>query len=131
MAALAAEARLTVKVYYEDTDALGVVYHANYLKYLERARTELIDAAGVSIAEWGRRGCSFAVYEARLRFVSPARLGDVCEVITRPRSGSPYRLVMDQEIQCGERTLVRAEIHVVCLDAGFALREIPAELWPG
>ena len=128
MAPLADEARLDVKVYYEDTDSLGVVYYANYLKYLERARTELIDASGCTVAEWNQRGRNFAVYEARLRFQAPARLGDVCQVITRPREGSPFRLIMDQEIQRNGKLLVRAEIHVVCLDENLELREIPTEL---
>ncbi len=128
MAALAQEAHFPVKVYYEDTDSLGVVYYANYLKFLERGRTEMIDAAGCSVAEWNRRGYYFAVYEAKLRFVSPARLGDLCDIVTRPRTGSGYRLIMDQEVRCDDRTLVKAEVHLVCLDANFELREIPAEL---
>lgn len=128
MAPLAGESRLEVKVYYEDTDSMGVVYHANYLKFLERARTELFAASGRSVGEWNLLGCNFAVYQANVRFQAPARLGDVCQVITRPREGSTYRLIMDQEIECAGRRLVRAEIHIVCLDSELKLREIPAEL---
>ena len=63
--------------------------------------------------------------KANVRFQAPARLGDVCQVITRPREGSTYRLIMDQEIMCEGRRLVRAEIHIVCLDSEFKLQEMP------
>lgn len=128
MPALAEESRLEVKVYYEDTDSMGVVYHANYLKFLERARTELFAASGRPVAEWNQLGHNFAIYQANVRFQAPARLGDVCEVITRPREASTYRMIMDQEIFCEGRRLVRAEIHIVCLDSDFKLSEIPSEL---
>lgn len=127
MLPLAEESRLDVKIYYEDTDSMGVVYHANYLKFLERARTEMFAASGRTVGEWNRLGYNFAVYEANVRFQAPARLGDVCQVISRPREGSTYRLILDQEIVCGGRRLVRAEVHIVCLDGELKLQEMPRE----
>ena len=122
--------QLDVKVYYEDTDSLGVVYYANYLKYLERGRTEMIATLGRTVAEWNRDGFNFAVYQANLTFKAPARLGDVCQVLTQTREGSKYRLLMDQEIRLQDELLVKAEIHVVCLDDSLQLRELPAGVLP-
>jgi len=124
------EGRLDVKVYYEDTDSLGVVYYANYLKYLERGRTELIDGMGRSIADWNRDGFNFAVYKANLTFLAPARLGDRCTVVTRVAGGSPYRMRMNQTLEKGDETITKAEIHLVCLDGELKLREFPPEMIP-
>jgi tol-pal system-associated acyl-CoA thioesterase len=123
------EGRFPVKVYYEDTDSLGVVYYANYLKYFERGRTELFAAAGRPIAEWNRLGFVVAVYKANVTFVSPARLGETLEVISeRVASKSPYRLVLHQRIVREGKLLTDAEIHLVCLDEHFELREFPEDL---
>jgi len=92
------EHRISFKVYYEDTDSLGVVYHANYLKYLERARTERLDASGKPIRHWNQEGFNFAVYKLEVTFLKPARLGDVCEVVTTPQGGSEYRQTLKQVI---------------------------------
>ena len=90
---------LDVKIYYEDTDSLGVVYYANYLKYFERGRTELVNASGRGIEKWNAEGMNFAVYKANVTYLAPARLGDTCQVVTHVLGGSSgYRLVMEQEI---------------------------------
>lgn len=121
--------RLRIKVYYEDTDSMGVVYYANYLRYMERGRTELIDATGHSVAAWSRTGCNIAVYKANLTYQAPARLGEIVEVVSTLKSNTPYRLVLDQLVCRTDGTpLVRGEIHLVCLDAELALRQFPAEL---
>ena len=120
---------LRIKVYYEDTDSMGVVYYANYLRYMERARTEMIDTTGHSVAEWSRNGCNIAVYKANLTYQAPARLGEILEVVTTLTSSTPYRLVLDQLVQKTDGTaLVRGEIHMVCLDADLGLRQFPPEL---
>ena len=117
---------IPVKIYYEDTDSLGVVYYANYLKYMERGRTELIDGRGErTVADWNRDGFNFAVYQANMKFLKPARLGDRCEVWTAVRRQSEYRLVLDQEVRRNDTVLVKAEVHLVCLDANLELREMP------
>ncbi len=118
---------IDIKVYYEDTDSLGVVYHANYLKFMERGRTELFSgASGKSLAEWNRDGYNFVVYKVTVTFRQPARLGDACRVVseTQPMI-SQYRLPMSQRILRGEELLIDAQVDLVCLDKAFALREFP------
>ncbi|MBW2522757.1 MAG: YbgC/FadM family acyl-CoA thioesterase [Deltaproteobacteria bacterium] len=120
-----------VKVYYEDTDCLGVVYYANYLKYFERGRSELFAAAGRPIAEWNRLGFLVAVYKIDVTFRAPARLGDELEVVTeRMEGGSAYRLKLAQQVVRDGETITEAEVHLVCLDESFELREFPPEIVP-
>jgi len=120
---------IEIKVYYEDTDCLGVVYYANYLKFFERGRTELMNMTGRSIADWNAAGANFAVYKANVTFVGAARLGDVCTVITEVgESRSPYRMLMNQRLERDDEVITKAEIQLVCLDDEMKLREIPEEL---
>ena len=119
------EHRISFKVYYEDTDSLGVVYHANYLKYLERARTERLDASGKPIRHWNQEGFNFAVYKLEVTFLKPARLGDVCEVVTTPQGGSEYRQTLKQVILLRGEVITEAVVHLVCLDEKMQLREFP------
>ncbi len=123
------EHRIEVKVYYEDTDSLGVVYYANYLKFFERGRTELFAAGGRPIGEWNRLGFLVAVYQVKVTFLKPARLGDLLEVITRRlQSPSSYRVKLRQQILRQGEVITDGEIHLVCLDQAFELREFPPEL---
>lgn len=92
------EHRLTAKVYLEDTDAFGIVYHANYLKYCERARTDMLDIAGYPLGEMQKRDCMFVVFEMKLQFRKPARLHDELEVRSRAERGSDYRVTFTQEV---------------------------------
>ncbi|MBI4703650.1 MAG: YbgC/FadM family acyl-CoA thioesterase [Deltaproteobacteria bacterium] len=119
---------MPVKIYYEDTDCLGVVYHANYLKFFERGRTELIGRLGRPIGEWNAAGCNFVVYKMEITFHRAARLGDECEVVTHLSPQSPYRMAMAQRLLRGEELLTEALVQVVCVDASLELREIPEPL---
>ncbi|MBI5545666.1 MAG: YbgC/FadM family acyl-CoA thioesterase [Deltaproteobacteria bacterium] len=123
-----AEYRFPCKVYYEDTDCMGVVYHANYLKYFERARTEFLAARGISVAALGEQGTLFVVYRIEMTFKSPARLGDELEVVSRARLTSPYRVTFDQRIECSARSpkpLIVGEVEIVCIDPQGGLKAIP------
>lgn len=118
---------LDITVYYEDTDAMGVVYYANYLKYFERGRSELLAAAtGRTIADINLDGHLIAVYRADVTFRRPAKLMDRCRVITDflPQ-GSPYRLHMGQRLMRGDELLTEGEIQLVCLDASMRVRKFP------
>lgn len=119
------EHRVSYKVYYEDTDALGVVYYANYLKYLERGRTEFVGLSGRGIREWNRDGYNFVVYAMNIRFRKPAELGDQIEVISAFTMQSAYRGLFRQRIERGSDLVVEADVEVVCLDAERKLREFP------
>jgi len=116
---------MEIKVYYEDTDSLGVVYYANYLKYLERGRTELIEATGKPIQQWNADGFLFAVFKLEITYLKPARLGDQCRVITTHEGGSVYRKKLLQLLRRGDELITRARVDLVCLDPNLELREFP------
>lgn len=107
---------LPVRVYYEDTDAAGVVYYANYLRFLERARTEWLSALGVEIAELAPvYGIAFVVHRLDIRYVQPARLGDRVEADVKLVEAGRARLTLDQAITRGAETLVSARVELACV----------------
>ena len=118
--------RFQVQVYYEDTDHSGVVYHANYLKYFERARESVIRPEAL-VALWKERGLGFAVYQANVHFLDGAEFGDTLDIRSTVRKDSDYRLVWQQEAwrPGAAKAAVRAEIHLVCVDREKNLRPIP------
>lgn len=120
------EHRVAYKVYYEDTDSLGVVYYANYLKYLERGRTEWVGAQGKAIQEWNREGYYFVVYGLTMKFKQSAGLGDMVEVVTGVQMSSAYRARFSQRIECRGSLLVEAEVDIVCTDKNQRLQEFPS-----
>lgn len=122
--------RLPVRVYYEDTDAGGVVYYANYLKYLERARTEWLRAAG-----WGQaalaseRGLLFAVRSIELDYHAPARLDDALEVEARIAALGRARIDFAQRVVCDGAALCTGRVRIACLDAAtFRPRPLPDDM---
>ncbi len=124
--------RLPVRVYYEDTDAAGVVYYANYLKFMERARTEWLSARGFDIAVLEREhGVVFVVRRVEIDYLQPARLGDRLDVTFTLVDGRRASLIADQDILRDGQTLIRARITVACLDhANWRPARIPAALVP-
>lgn len=109
--------RLPVRVYYEDTDAGGVVYYANYLKYLERGRTEFIRTLGVEQGALARTsGLAFAVRSLAAEYLKPARLDDELVVTTALEALGRAQATFAQAIVRGEETLFTATVRVACLD---------------
>lgn len=121
---------LPVKVYYEDTDCLGVVYYANYLKYFERGRSELFEAHVAPLHELNARGERYVVVEMKCSFKAPARLGDQLVIESELSVKSEYRVLFRQKaLKLPDRSpVVLADVEVVCLDAQGALRELPESL---
>jgi acyl-CoA thioester hydrolase len=119
------------RVYWEDTDAGGVVYHAQYLAFLERARTEWLRARGYGQALLrDTHGLVFAVRSMRIDFRAPARLDDALEVSVALRECRRASLVLVQDIRCDGRLLFDAEVRIAALDAGdFRPRGIPELLY--
>lgn len=108
---------LPVRIYYEDTDAGGVVYYANYLKYLERGRTEFIRALGVEQRELAREtGLAFAVRSLSAEFLKPAVLDDELVVTTAVEALGRAQVSFAQTIKRGEATLLTATVRAACLD---------------
>ncbi len=124
--------RLPVRAYYEDTDAAGVVYYANYLKFLERARTEWLAARGFDLAALERgHGIAFVVHRVEIDYLRPARLGDRLEATFAVVEGRRSRLVARQEIYRGAERLVSALVTIVCVDqAHWKPVRIPPALLP-
>lgn len=119
---------LEFRVYLEDTDAQGIVYYANYLRYFERGRSEFLEALDVPMSEVARPDCRLVVYEIRLKFKRPAALGDRIEVLTSMLPASEYRLTFRQQVRRrGENEpLVSGEIDVVAIGQDGTLKELPA-----
>lgn len=115
-----------LRVFYEDTDAGGVVYHANYLKFAERARTEWLRACGVHQREMAAKsGHFFTVRRVEAEFLSPARLDDELEVRSTVLEQGGARFAMGQVIGRGETDLVRLKVLIACLNAKGRATRIP------
>lgn len=114
----AAPHRLTLRVYYEDTDLAGIVYYANYLKFIERARTEWVRALGI---DQGRlkagQGIVFAVRRLEADYLSPARFDDVLEVETECREMTAARVLLSQRVLREGGLVFDARVTVVALSA--------------
>lgn len=125
--------RHTLRVYWEDTDAGGVVFYANYLKFFERARTEWLRALGFGQqALRASTGAIFVVTDTRVRYLAPARLDDLLEVTVQLRASgkaSKASMTLVQEAWRGDTLLAEGEIRIGCVDEGtFRPRRIPTEL---
>lgn len=123
---------LPVRVYYEDTDAGGVVYHANYVRYLERARTDWLRQGGIEQrALTAREGIVFAIRRMHLDFLAPARLDDLLDVscvLTR-RGAASLEFSQDVVRASDQMRLIAATVKAACLDAAsFKPRPIPEHL---
>ena len=125
---MSAPHRFEVRVYYEDTDFSGIVYHAAYLHYFERARTEFLRAIGVHHSELIADGIAFAVRSMSIEFEAAAQIDDMLEVVTAVESFSPVRLRLDQQIFRGDRVITRAKVLVVAIRAGGRPARLPRAL---
>ena len=103
--------RWPVRVYYEDTDAAGIVYYANYLKFMERARTEWLAAMGVTLSGLeSEHRAVFVVHRLDIEYRQPAKLGDLLDVTVAPIDHGGSRLVAAQEVRRDGDLLVRARV---------------------
>jgi acyl-CoA thioester hydrolase len=120
--------RFGVTVHYEDTDLSGFVYHANYLKFIERARSDWVRALGIDQGAMRAAGLVFAVYRLEAAFHGPARLDDRLEVATRPLTRGGARLVLAQSVGRTGRCLFDARVTLVCMDVAGRARRLPPGL---
>ena len=124
---------LTVRVYYEDTDFTGIVYHANYLRYMERGRTNYLRLLGAdhrALFEDAAKeapGFAFVVRSMNIEFLKPARMDDVLTVVTAPHEVKGASATVRQRIMRGEDLLVEAHVRVAFVSGGRA-RPIPKPL---
>ncbi len=122
--------RWPVRVYYEDTDAAGVVYYANYLRFLERARTEWLASLGITLTGLEREhGVVFVVHRLEVEYRQPARLYDPLEVTLVPTEIGRSRLVAAQDVLRDGVPLVRSKVTLACLRrASWRPARIPANV---
>ncbi len=118
---------IPIRVYYEDTDAGGLVYYANYLKFMERARTEWLRRLGFEQdALSAEEGVIFAVRAVKVDFYKPGRFNDLLQATVNIRRRGGASLTLKQEVQRNSTTLCEAEVKLACLDArSFSPRPIP------
>jgi acyl-CoA thioester hydrolase len=110
------DSEIVVRVYYEDTDAAGIVYYANYLRFIERGRTELLRTLGHDQNELMKEGIAFAVRSASAEFLKPAKLDDLLTVETGIASLGRAQVTFAQRILRGQELLLDAKIRVACID---------------
>lgn len=120
---------LPIRIYFEDTDFSGVVYHASYVRFLERGRTEYVRLLDVHHAalDAGEAGESmaFAVHRLEMEFRKPARIDDVVTVVTKPREIRGARIILSQKVKRGEALLVEASVTVVLVNRAGRPCRIP------
>jgi len=117
-----------VRIYYEDTDFSGNVYHAAYLKFLERGRTEFLREAGIHHSELAAQGIAFAVRSMSIDFVAPAHIDDMLTVLTEPVEASGARLKLRQTILREDVLLVKAELIVVSIKTSGGPVRLPVAI---
>ena len=117
--------RIEVRVYYEDTDFSGAVYHAAYLHFFERGRTEFLRAEGIHHSELAKEGIAFAVRSMAIDFQRAAHIDDLLSVETAMAEVSGARLTLEQTTSRGDEIITRAKVVVVAVRDGKAAR-LPA-----
>ncbi len=118
-----------IRVYYEDTDMAGIVYYANYLKFIERARSDWVRQKGVDQnAMKGEDGVVFAVRKVEADYLMPAKFDDELLVETRAIQVTGARLVMEQIVKRGNELLFQAIVTIVCVGENGQAARLPANL---
>ena len=124
--------RLVQRVYYEDTDFSGVVYHARYLHFLERGRTDYLRLLGVEqgslVLQEDREGLVFVVHRMEIDFKAPARMDDVLVIETSTEKAGGAKMILNQEIRRGEHLLIAARVIIAVINAAGRPRRLPEGL---
>ena len=117
-----------VRVYYEDTDMAGIVYYANYLRFIERARSAWVRGMGIDQMAMKADGVVFAVRRLEADYIAPAQFDDVLEVRTRLAMATPARMVLEQGVWRDDEEIFRASVTIVCIAASGKPARLPAKL---
>lgn len=117
-----------LRVFYEDTDMAGIVYYANYLKYIERARSTMVREAGISQGAMKHdEGLVFAVYKVEATYQKPAKLDDALTIATKVQHLSAVKMLFLQDVLRGEEVLFTSKITVICMTTAEKPVRLPAE----
>ena len=117
-----------IRVYYEDTDLAGIVYYANYLKFIERARSEWVREMGIDQVQMKADGVVFAVRRVEADYMQPAKYDDELVVETTMNGGSGVRLICKQEVKRGAEVLFSAIVTIICMNEAGAVVRLPAAI---
>jgi acyl-CoA thioester hydrolase len=121
--------RLTLRVYYEDTDLAGIVYYANYLKYIERGRTEYVREAGIDqVRLKANEGIVFAVRRIEADYIAPAKFDDLLDVVTQVENMTGARIIMHQVVERAGEVVFEALVTLVALSENGRPARLPAEI---
>lgn len=119
---------LPITIYYEDTDLAGIVYYANYLRYIERGRSTLVRLQGIDQLEMQRQGVVFAVRRVEADYIAPARLNDDLIVISEISALTGARMTFHQTVLRDDQLLFEAQVEVVCLTNDGRPTRFPADI---
>ena len=125
---MSAPHRWPVRVYYEDVDLAGIVYYANHLRFIERARSEMVREAGIDQVAMRAAGLVFAVRRVEADYLRPARYDDALVVETVLAEVGGARFAMTQTVSRDEATLFRARVEIACMGLDGRPRRLPAAL---
>ncbi len=117
-----------VRVFYEDTDMAGIVYYANYLKYIERARSDIVERLGVDQRAMRDEEVVFVITRVEADYLGTARFGDRLEVRTTHHGKGAVRWMFDQEVCRGDDVIFRAKVTAVCMTTAGKPTRLPAKL---
>ncbi|VTX71901.1 tol-pal system-associated acyl-CoA thioesterase [Acinetobacter ursingii] len=116
-----------IRVYIEDTDAGGIVYHANHIRFMERTRTEWLRAAGID-HYWHQKDYNFVVHKIALKYMRPIMMDDMITVTASVLSCKASSFVLQQNIYRGEIMLASGEVELACLNTEMRPRRLPDEI---
>ncbi|GLQ25830.1 YbgC/FadM family acyl-CoA thioesterase [Sulfitobacter pacificus] len=117
-----------VRIFYEDTDMAGIVYYANYLKYIERARSDIVEQLGVDQRAMREEDIVFVITRVEADYLGSARFGDRLEVRTTHHAKGAVRWMFDQDVLRGEEVIFRAKVTAVCMTTAGKPTRLPAKL---
>lgn len=120
--------RISVKIYYEDTDAAGIVYYGNFLRYLERARTEFLMDRGISVSELHYQGLFFPVIHVDIHYRKPVKLGETIDITTEVAEMKNASAVFKSLVLRQDTILAEAYVTFACIDRDGKPRRLPGEL---
>ncbi|MEP3346960.1 MAG: tol-pal system-associated acyl-CoA thioesterase [Litoreibacter sp.] len=119
----------SLRVYYEDTDLAGIVYYANYMKFIERARSEWVREIGVDqVALKAEAGIVFAVRRLEADYLAPAKFDDMLDVVTEVKDISAARITLTQDVMRGNDVLFKSVVTLVCLGETGRPSRLPADI---
>jgi len=120
--------KFSLRVYYEDTDLAGIVYYANYLKFIERARSTIVHEAGIDQLDMQRDGLVFAVKKLEADYIGSAKLNDQLRVETSLKQVTGAKIVFAQNVYCADVLLFSSFVTVVCVTNLGKIARFPAKI---